>query len=131
MKPRRQKIKNARKHSRKGEQNMFTNKHSRREQTSQSRSQYIEPFDEADTAPEAVKSAGTGYMAELEEWLDFTIFEPLENAIASGDTKVLHLAFNESKQLLKRKVLASYHNGLKAKTPTNQKNYGQQTHRRN
>ncbi len=87
-----------------------------------------------DTAqPSEPASTGnkSGYMAELEEWLDFTIFEPLENAIASGDTKVLHLAFNESKQLLKRKVLASYHNGLKAKQISNPNHNGQQTHRRN
>ncbi len=87
-----------------------------------------------ETAPrEAASSTGaqTGYMAELEEWLDFTIFEPIENAIASGDTKVLHLAFAESKQLLKRKVLASYHNGLKAKQTSNPKNNGQQSYRRN
>ena len=76
-----------------------------------------------ETTPQpASTGAPTGYMAELEEWLDFTIFEPIENAIASGDTKVLHLAFNESKQLLKRKVLASYHNGLKAKQTSNPKN---------
>ncbi len=73
----------------------------------------------------------TGYMAELEEWLDFTIFEPTENAIASGDTKDLHLTFSECKQLLKRKVLASYHNGLKAKQISNPKNNGQPTYRRN
>ena len=78
------------------------------------------------------KGSNTGYMAELEEWLDFTIFEPIENAIATGDTKELHLAFSESKQLLKRKVLASYHNGLKAKAPTiNPKSNGQPTYRRN
>jgi hypothetical protein len=80
---------------------------------------------------EASTGNQSGYMAELEEWLDFTIFEPIENAIASGDTKVLHLAFAESKQLLKRKVLASYHNGLKAKQTSNPKNNGQPTFRRN
>ncbi len=81
---------------------------------------------------EASTGAQTGYMAELENWLDFTIFEPIENAIATGDTKELHLTFSECKQLLKRKVLASYHNGLKAKAPTsNPKNNGQQTYRRN
>ncbi|MBA2749883.1 MAG: hypothetical protein H0U45_14445 [Tatlockia sp.] len=87
---------------------------------------------ETETAhKEASTGNQSGYMAELEEWLDFTIFEPIENAIASGDTKVLHLAFNESKQLLKRKVLASYHNGLKAKQTSNPKNNGQPTYRRN
>ncbi len=87
-----------------------------------------------ETAPQQLASTGaqTGYMAELEEWLDFTIFEPIENAIATGDAKELHLTFSECKQLLKRKVLASYHNGLKAKTPTsNPKNNGQQSYRRN
>ncbi len=76
--------------------------------------------------------SNTGFMAELEEWLDFTIFEPIENAIATGDAKELHIAFSECKQLLKRKVLASYHNGLKAKAPTiNPKSNGQPTYRRN
>ncbi len=79
----------------------------------------------------ASTGAQTGYMAELEEWLDFTIFEPIENAIATGEMKELHLAFAESKQLLKRKVLASYHNGLKAKQTSNPKNNGQPTYRRN
>ena len=73
----------------------------------------------------------TGYMAELDEWLDFTIFEPIQNAIAGGDAKTLHIAFIESKQLLKRKVLASYHNGLQTKQSSNPKNNGQPTHRRN
>ncbi len=87
-----------------------------------------------ETAPrEAASSTGaqTGYMAELEEWLDLTIFEPIENAINSGDAKELHIAFAEGKQLLKRKVLASYHNGLKAKQTSNTKNNGQPTYRRN
>ena len=79
----------------------------------------------------ASTGSSTGYMAELEEWLDFTIFEPIENAIATGDTKELHLTFSECKQLLKRKVLASYHNGLKAKQTSNPKNNGQPTYRRN
>ncbi len=79
----------------------------------------------------ASTGSNTGYMAELEGWLDLTIFESIENAVATGDTKELHLTFTECKQLLKRKVLASYHNGLKAKIPTNQKNNGQPTHRRN
>jgi hypothetical protein len=108
---------------------MFTNKYSRTKQSN--RQQYIEPFDEADTAPGAAKPAGNGFMAELDQWLDEAVFEPIERAIASEDSKELHIAFSESKQHIKRKVLASYHNGLKAKTPTNQKNYGQQTYRRN
>ncbi len=86
-----------------------------------------------ETAPRESASTGaqTGYMAELEEWLDFTIFEPIERAISDGDAKELHIAFSESKQLLKRKVLASYHNGLKAKQTSNPKNNGQPTYRRN
>ena len=79
----------------------------------------------------ASTGAQTGYMAELENWLDEVIFEPIENAIATGDTKELHLTFSECKQLLKRKVLASYHNGLKAKQTSNPKNNGQQSYRRN
>ncbi len=83
------------------------------------------------------ETAGTGaptggYMAELEEWLDFTIFEPIENAVATGDTKELHLTFAECKQLLKRKVLASYHNGLKAKSSnSNHKSDERPSYRRN
>lgn len=85
--------------------------------------------------PQQREPAGTGkqsgYMAELDQWLDFTIFEPLENAIATGDTKELYLAFAECKQLLKRKVLASYHNGLQAKQISNPKNNERSTRRRN
>lgn len=83
--------------------------------------------------PETAQLAGTGkgFMTELDEWFDFVIFEPIENAINSNDTKELHIAFTECKQLLKRKVLASYHNGLKAKQTSNPQNYGPQTRRRN
>ncbi len=35
---------------------------------------------------EASTESSTGYMAELEEWLDFTIFEPIENAISGKAT---------------------------------------------
>lgn len=73
----------------------------------------------------------TGYMAELEAWLDEFVFEPIEYAIENGDVKELHIAFAEAKRHIKRKALASYHNGLKAKQPANQKSYGQQTYRRN
>lgn len=105
------------KHSRKGEHTMFPRKN------------------QPETAQPTISSASshTGYMAELEQWLDEAVFEPIEGAIETGDVKELHLVFTESKQLLKRKVLASYHNGLKAK-PTitsNPKTYGQQTRRRN
>ncbi len=116
---------------------MFTNKTSRREQPINNRQQYIEPFDEDNTDEGGTKSTrsggGNGYMAELEAWLDEAVFEPIERAIANEDIKELHLAFSESKQLIKRKVLASYHNGLKAKSPVinHQKNNGQQTYRRN
>jgi len=115
---------------------MFTNKTSRKEQQGDSRQQYIEPFEEDDNDQSGTKStrngSGSGYMAELEAWLDEAVFKPIERAIANEDSKELHLALSESKQLIKRKVLASYHNGLKAKTPiSNQRNYGQQTYRRN
>jgi hypothetical protein len=110
---------------------MFTNKTSRRERESQCQQEYIKPFEEADTAPERSKSASTGFMAELEAWLDEFVFEPIEAAISSEDTKELHIAFSEAKQHIKRKVLQSYHNGLKAKQPTNQKNYGRSNFRRN
>ena len=109
---------------------MFTNKTSRRERDSQSRQEYIKPFEE-DTAPERSKPADTGFMAELEAWLDEFVFEPIEAAIADEDTKELHIAFSESKQHIKRKVLQSYHNGLKAKLPAKQKNYGRSNYRRN
>ena len=109
---------------------MFTNKYSRKQQSN--RQQYIEPFEEEDTAPEAAKPAANGYMAELDQWLDEAVFEPIERAIANEDSKELHVAFNESKQHIKRKVLASYHNGLKAKTPTsNPKTYEHKSYRRN
>ena len=117
---------------------MFTNKTSRREPQGNSRQQYIEPFEEEDTDNGGTNSArsgggNNGYMAELEAWLDEAVFEPIERAIVNEDSKELHLAFTESKQLIKRKVLASYHNGLKAKSPVinHPKNNGQQTYRRN
>jgi len=60
------------------------------------------------------------------------VFEPIERAIEDEDSKELHLAFAEAKQLIKRKVLASYRNGLKAKTPTsNQNPYEHKSYRRN
>ncbi len=113
---------------------MFTNKTSRTEKTN--RQQYIQPFDEPDTDENGTRAASTGaqsgYMAELETWLDEAVFEPIERAIEDEDSKELHIAFSEAKQLLKRKVLASYHNGLKAKLPTsNQKNYAHKPYRRN
>jgi hypothetical protein len=116
---------------------MFTNKTSRREQPNPARQQYIEPFEEDDNDQSGTNStrsngSGSGYMAELEAWLDEAVFEPIERAVANEDSKELHLAFSESKQLIKRKVLASYYNGLKAKTPiSNQKTYEQQNRRRN
>ena len=70
-----------------------------------------------ETAPkQSATGANTGYMAELEAWLDSAIFEPITSAIATQDAKELHIAVTEAKQLLKRKVLASYHNGLKAQS---------------
>lgn len=72
-----------------------------------------------------------GYMAELDQWLIESIFTPIEQAVGAGDTKELYLAFDECNKLIKRKVLASYHNGLKAKITSNPKTYGQQTYRRN
>jgi len=109
---------------------MFTSKTSRTKQSN--RQPYIEPFDEADTAPEAAKPAANGYMAELDQWLDEAVFEPIERAIEDEDSKELHIAFSDAKQLIKRKVLASYHNGLKAKTPTsNPKTYEHKSYRRN
>ncbi len=112
---------------------MFTNKTSRREQPSSDRQQYIQPFKEADTDENGTRAASTGkgFMAELDEWLDEAVFEPIERAIEDEDSKELHLAFAEAKQLIKRKVLASYHNGLKAKQTSNPKNNGQQSYRRN
>ena len=117
---------------------MFTNKTSRREQPINNRQQYVEPFEEDDadqssTKPTRSTNGNSGYMAELEAWLDEAVFEPIERAIANEDSKELHIAFSESKQLIKRKVLASYHNGLKAKSPVinHLKNNGQQTYRRN
>ncbi len=109
---------------------MFTNKTSRNTRTSENRQQYIEPFEEEDTDQNGKKTASSGYMAELDEWLEEVVFEPIERAIANEDSKELHIAFNESKQHIKRKVLQSYHNGLKTNQTRNQKNYGHQTYRR-
>lgn len=105
---------------------MFTKRASRREQ--KNGTEYIEPFSEPDTEAEH-KPERTGYMAELEAWLDEFVFEPIERAIADEDTKELHIAFAEAKQQIKRKVLASYHNGLKAKT--NPKSNERLSYRRN
>ncbi len=57
----------------------------------------------------------TGYMAELDQWLDFTIFEPVKNAAVSRDAKELHICVAECKKLIKNKMLESYRNGLTAK----------------
>ena len=52
-----------------------------------------------ETAHQAASTGShTGYMAELEQWLDEAVFEPIERAIETGDVKELHLAFIESKQ---------------------------------
>src|SRR5215203_1789404 len=63
----------------------------------------------------AATGANTGYMVEFEKWLDEVVFEPIKDALASGDMKEIYIAVSEAKQLLKKKVLASYHNGLKAR----------------
>ena len=110
---------------------MFTNKYSRTKRESHSRQQYVKPDEGPEAAPELQKSASTGYMAELDQWLDEAVFQPIEAAIADEDAKELHIAFAESKQQIKRKVLASYHNGLKAKQPANENRYGRPTYRRN
>ena len=80
----------------------------------------IEPFAEADTRP--TKQPRGGYMVELEAWLDESVFEPIRAAIAQQDSKELHLAFNEATVHIKRRVLASYHNGLKARPDARQSN---------
>jgi hypothetical protein len=68
-------------------------------------------------------------MAELDQWLDEVVFEPIERAIEHEDSKELHLAFSESKTQLKKKVLASYHNGLKARSTNNPKKYEHKSYR--
>lgn len=75
--------------------------------------QDINPKDE--TAQRDRLQARSGYMAELEAWLDKDVYEPIKAAIAARDSKELHIAFNEATVQIKRKVLASYHNGLKAR----------------
>ena len=83
------------------------------------------------TATQRAKNATTGsYMAELDSWLEEAIFEPIQDAITSGDAKELHTLIVECKQLIKRRVIASYHNGLRAKT-SNPQNNGQPNYRRN
>ena len=74
----------------------------------------IQPFNEPDTQAAEVR-VKSSYMAELEAWLDAEVFSPIEIAVEDGDAKELHLAFNTGKLLIKRKVLSSFHNGLKAK----------------
>ncbi len=78
----------------------------------------VDPFDEENTQPaeNAGRTRELGYMAELEKWLEDTVFEPITEAIAAEDNKELQIAFNEGKQLIKQKVLDSFHNGLKART---------------
>lgn len=56
-----------------------------------------------------------GYLAELEEWLEEAVFGQIKAAIVTRDSKELHKAFNEATLQIKRRVLASYHNGLKAR----------------
>jgi hypothetical protein len=80
---------------------------------------------------DASTASNTGYMAELDQWLDETVLVPIEEAIASGDAKELQLAFIEGKQQIKRRVLASYHNGLKAKAASNRKSYDKPAYRGN
>jgi hypothetical protein len=83
------------------------------------------------TATQTAKTADNGgYMAELDKWLDEVIFAPIQDAITSRDAKELHIRIAESKQLIKRKVLASYHNGLKAKS-SNPKTDERPTYHRN
>ena len=69
----------------------------------------IQPFEDAGTR----QPQRSGYMAELEEWLEEIVFEPIKGAIARQDSKELQIAFNEATAQIKRRVLASYHNGLK------------------
>ena len=79
----------------------------------------IQPFDEADTDESSRRSLPpqrSGYMAELEQWIDEALFEPIRSAIAEEDAKGLSIAFNEATGQIKRRVLASYHNGLKARS---------------
>lgn len=104
---------------------MFTKKTSRKAESGS----LDDIFEAEDTKPESRGSSG--YMAELEAWLDEAVFEPIEQAIADEDTKELHAAFAEAKQRIKRKVLQSYHNGLKTNQTRNQKSYGQSSYRRN
>ena len=104
---------------------MFTKKTSRKDQTGS----LDDIFEADDTKPESRSS--NGYMAELEAWLDEAVFEPIERAISDEDSKELHIAFNEAKQHIKRKVLQSYHNGLKTNQTRNQKSYVRPTYRRN
>ncbi len=41
-----------------------------------------------ETTPEtASTNAGKGFMAELDEWLDIAVFEPIENAIEPATPK--------------------------------------------
>ena len=82
----------------------------------------IEPFAEVDTGLDRQQQPRSGYMVELEAWLDESVFLPIREAVAAQDSKELHLAFNEATVQIKRRVLASYHNGLKARPNARQSN---------
>jgi hypothetical protein len=101
---------------------MFTRQYNRPQQRHQ-RYERRKPFNQPETSSASQEAqAQSGYMAQLEAWLDEAVFEPIERAIIANDTKELHLAFAETKRQLKRKVLESYHNGMKAKTEGNNDN---------
>ena len=107
---------------------MFTKQHvksgqnSRRDKYHDDFVEVIQPFDEADTdatSPDRQQQR-TGYMAELETWIEDVVFSPIREGIADQDAKAVLIAFSEGTGLIKRKVLASYHNGLKARSNARQ-----------
>ena len=119
---------------------MFTKQHvksgqnSRRDKYHDDFVEVIQPFEEADTTAEnGTRSYGqqpvdtrgnagerAGFMAELETWIEDVVFSPIREGIADQDAKAVLIAFSEGTGLIKRKVLASYHNGLKARANARQ-----------
>ena len=71
-------------------------------------------------------------MAELEAWIEAEVFASIKEAVAGRDAKELNIAFAGAVKAIKKKVLESYHNGLKAKSAdSNRQNNARSTFRRN
>jgi hypothetical protein len=56
----------------------------------------------------------TGYMAQVDAWLQKEVFPPITRANAEGDAASLEAAYSEASKLIKNKMLESYKNGIAA-----------------